>query len=495
MEYPADLRKQILDESLNLCLKTDEIKTIDKVIGMLPGFNADYQQSLRDVLMAVINDKVKKNIQAKDYLELYRKHVILLDAARQTETLTELLHYYLAINDIINIIDTICNILIVDANNVHIKIISSILSEFMPDQKQKREVIAILNCYMSRINTPKIKNILLNEIEILEKKVKLSSKPREIAVVLTTDCNLKCVMCNVCKNKYYISDILIEYIKKSMPYLEKIVWQGGEILLYKNIKDLLHLACKYNVEQRILTNGLLLDENKIKFIYENKIALSISIDAADKDKYEQIRTGADYNKLIEVLSKIREMNFLEADIDYTMPVVVMSKNYKDIEKLVDFAVKYGFRSIYFQKYIGDAKNPLSLNEQQEIEVVDKINSLINKKLPIYINTNLVKPFEKNINIPKPQEESKDNRVRQTENAKSDKLFCLAPWKTIFFDIDGQTGFSCYCDRVSVEGDLWNSDSIIKYRQSILDNALFKCCNVKCRNAGDDGRFIRKMGMT
>ena len=79
------------------------------------------------------------------------------------------------------------------------------------------------------------KNILLNEYEIGTNQIILKSKPRNLTVTLTNKCNLKCRMCYVWNHKYEINNKVIKNIISLFPYIETIVWIGGEVFLYKNI--------------------------------------------------------------------------------------------------------------------------------------------------------------------------------------------------------------------------------------------------------------------
>ena len=106
-------------------------------------------------------------------------------------------------------------------------------------------------------------NILLNEYEIAERKIILKSKVRRLYCAVTSFCNIKCIMCDIAKHKWELPEKMIDEIIGLMPYLENVMWQGGEVFLYKHFEKLMDGAHLNRVNQEIITSGLLLNENII----------------------------------------------------------------------------------------------------------------------------------------------------------------------------------------------------------------------------------------
>ena len=84
---------------------------------------------------------------------------------------------------------------------------------------------------------PFYKNVLLNEMEISQKKIVLKSKPRSLIVYLTNRCNLKCKMCPfaVSQKKQDISKKTVKEIINLFPYLQHIQWIGGDVFLSETL--------------------------------------------------------------------------------------------------------------------------------------------------------------------------------------------------------------------------------------------------------------------
>lgn len=413
----------------------------------------------------------------------------------------------------------------------------------------QKKILKILDEYAKSAKKLRAGNIFLNEIEIIRKKTTLKSKPRIIIASLTAYCNLKCVMCPQNKDRpYEIDKEHANYIKMIMPYLEEIRWLGGEVFLYKGFDEMLQLANKYGVYQEIITNGLLLDSKKLDLFVNNNINLTISLEAVDKELYEKIRVGGKFDDLINNLNAVKEYKKNVKNFSYVLSPVIMSLNYKQIDKLVDFALFYGFDKINFQKYTSyKFSKDFSLTAKQLNEVIIKIDKFKEKSLkneiPITVESNIEPESDINVenellmrisgdfNTPlsvleaQYQEELKkrtqsENKTQNEEiflepsvmpavkneldyaaqekpieklndNAQAMKLFCMAPWTTLaFFDNKG-IKFSCVSDHTTVSKveSMWNDKNVVAYRQKIVNND-YTCCNKVCHDSGTDGEKTR-----
>jgi len=137
---------------------------------------------------------------------------------------------------------------------------------------------------------PYLRNRLLNELEISQRKTILESKPRILLVTLTNRCNLHCYMCGRGDSDWEISPKIAEEIAGLLPYLELITWQGGEVFLTKNFDRLFEKTFGFEyLKQIVITNALLIEEGWAeKIALRNNVGLTVSIDSVDEKIYEHI---------------------------------------------------------------------------------------------------------------------------------------------------------------------------------------------------------------
>ncbi|GAB1401546.1 hypothetical protein MASR1M68_04570 [Elusimicrobiota bacterium] len=244
------------------------------------------------------------------------------------------------------------------------------------------KVLEILSLLENYIDDIKKKNIILNEYEIAKGLTVLKSKPRFLQVVLTTDCNLDCIMCGLSHSNHNLSKKFKESILEYLPFVENVIWQGGEPLLFKDFIELFDVSAKNNVFQTITTNGLLINDDILQIIENTKsnINLDISIDAVDKITYEKIRRKGNFDVLTDKIKLIGQKKLSrKPNFRFGMQAVIMKSNYKQIDSMIDFALQNGFNKIMFQRlYPGYLAQNEELNISENNFVCDCIDTYVKK---------------------------------------------------------------------------------------------------------------------
>lgn len=351
------------------------------------------------------------------------------------------------------------------------------------------------------------KNKFLNEYEIASKKIILTSKPRNLMVVLSNRCNIRCIMCMTSRSKWELPKERLDEIIELFPYLERIMWQGGEILLLPYFKDILKETTKYkNLRQSMISNFQLANEDIINLIVTNNVELTISVDGVCKETYESIRVGGSFEKLVNNLQKLLDMrNKIENKMILNMNVVVMRENYYKLSDFIDFAYKYKFNFICFmqldfvpknnivsdiiikrqqdlftdkdetemkilsyqmmlveqkaKKYGIRVESRLKTNRLSEIEIEEYVNKenfykqyIKDKKISIekeiskqYGINNVKRNFDYNIQngITIDSKEIIDYNEKICNN-KSQNMLCHLPWYSLTLDFDGSVRPDCQC---------------------------------------------------
>lgn len=335
----------------------------------------------------------------------------------------------------------------------------------------------------------KIKNILLNEYEIANKKIILKSYPRILQVFVTNKCNLRCFMCdeNNHNSNYEISDKNLELSLEIIPYLQYLLIRGGEIFLSKKTNIIIDKAINENVDIEIITNGLLLKEDILKKILDKNINLMISIDSQNKENYESIRGLGNFDKLLQVLELIKKLRTKNSKCILTLNMVVMKRNYTEIEKMLEFACKYGFDKVTLNSIAGSFPDENIFENIKYEKIVEELNSkkdyfdrlahkysiqLVNRLSMVNKNINHIDAFKIN------------NSTSDKENSKN--LFCLSPFRECYFSMNG------FCPQIECKRklkneninsffDFWNGNFMLEYRKKIICKQYMEICSDKCLN--------------
>ena len=356
--------------------------------------------------------------------------------------------------------------------------------------------------YIDNILDLKLKNSMLNKLEIAQQKVFLKSYPLRMTVSLITSCNLRCKMCPYNKDELFqLSRYQVDDIIKMLPYVEDIEWNGGEVFLFKYFDELLDSAYKNKVKQYITSNGLLINDVYAEKIVKYDINLILSIDSADKKVYENIRVGSSFNVLCKNIERLNYYyNLYNKKTKLCINAVLSKWNYCYDSNFIDillFAKKNNFYEVriymdLYEKNKEIAKNILLKFEKQK-------DSLINLAEKLKIGIQFVIPSLeiatkcKDVNNNKINIDKVDNLKLNMNNdiQKNSKIFCSLPFRKILYSFKGIVRPECVCQELAYVGenslpylpkyksieDYWNGKEILEMRENVYKNKLncFKTC--------------------
>jgi len=327
---------------------------------------------------------------------------------------------------------------------------------------------------------------MLNEIEILQRKTVLKSKIKRLWVTVTTRCNIRCRTCGLWSNPWDLPRKTADEVIELFPYLERVVWLGGEVFLYKFFDELFQKGLAFpHLQQQIITNGVILNEEWIKKILKAGAELTISVDGTTKDVYEYIRTGASFEKLIEnirIVNELRQKYHSKTKI--RMNTLIMKSNYHQIEEFVDFAKRYNFDQLSLLAVHFDedpAENILySKKDDQAMEYITAAIPKVRQK---------AKAYNIDLDILLPTEDLKfdefDEQNKKTASSNEGTLHCKMPWKYLFICDDGKVYLTGSCIKTigniyeSSIDEIWNSQQAQFYRESMLKNQFQGLCRPEC----------------
>ncbi|GEM_PF-2799806 len=311
------------------------------------------------------------------------------------------------------------------------------------------------------------KNAVLNEHEIATGSVILKSFPRGLWLAVSSKCNISCIMCRSNETNYELSENNMQKISTYFKYLEHISWWGGEPTISPKFYKLLGKALEYkNIKHTIITNGQHMPDELVDIIVKNNIEIVLSVDAVEKEKYESIRKGASFDKLLNTIGKlapVREKGLVR--INY----VVMNMNKDELKKVFDFAGRYKISKINFIPGCGNntEKNDFQISNSDINDISAELSDA--KNMDVFNSCVIIK-----------------NDVRQINCVRNE--FCHTPWTYMTFSYKGTIIPDNLCkffndkEFVLDETNLleyWNSEYAQDLRKSVLQK---HACNYNCPQA-------------
>lgn len=184
--------------------------------------------------------------------------------------------------------------------------------------------------------------------------IKNTENNKENCVIAAFDrtCNLYCESCR--NNKIVQTDPKVKYlkdffIKELLPDADIVNCAGdGEALFSRAYLDILK-NCK---EKKIiiLSNGTLANKEKVDFLSQlsdGKVIFALSVDAARKETYENLRRGACFDTLMENIRYIGEQVKSGRVRDLVFNYVISKKNYDEISEFTHMAKEIGASAVNF----------------------------------------------------------------------------------------------------------------------------------------------------
>ena len=207
-----------------------------------------------------------------------------------------------------------------------------------------------------------VRNQILNEREITEKKTVLKSFPNRLTVRLTNRCNILCKMCVMPTEKTWsVPKKTMDEVEALSPYLSDLQWQGGEpfVVNHAYLSRLIHRAAENpHLSQNIITNGLLMDREWVRTLVRCNVHTRISIDGATKEVFEDIRVGGKWDDLLNGIELFNEERARQnRHVRLELHMVVMRSNYHQLEQMIDFAQEHHFDIVDFSHIVIGANSP------------------------------------------------------------------------------------------------------------------------------------------
>jgi|AGTN01.1.fsa_nt_gi Predicted Fe-S oxidoreductases len=361
---------------------------------------------------------------------------------------------------------------------------------FMGDRERVIELADILEKQLAP-GDDFTRNIVLNEREIAEGKLVLRSRPRSFTITLTNRCNLDCIMCEAKRIDWDIPESVLGEITGAFPYLEHVMWQGGEVFLLDGFTGVLREAKKYpRMKQVITSNGMALSKDTIQELAaQPDLTLTLSIDAAERDSFERIRKGASWETLLANIAALNEARRAAGPgMKLNINVTVMRSNYRKLGGILEFAHTHHFDFVFFTTVTGNegtGENIFVDRDPEALGYLAREMPVIEKKAKEY------GIFLHNW-LPRPPAGAPANGERRAEKPAEQAnrhagLLCHAPWQRIYIDWKGNFFPDCMClpdkpagnVKEATLAELWNGEGMQGYRKKMLEGRYAGLCKKDC----------------
>ena len=228
--------------------------------------------------------------------------------------------------------------------------------------------------------------------------------------ILSEQCNLACKYCFLGNNnkdkraRFHKENMTKEIALKGINYFVKqlelqplddnrkpnVIFYGGEPLI--NFETLDFIVCQFgelkknhpvlkNIEYSIVTNGLLLTEERMKRLQELHVSIGISIDGCDEKANEmRVDTAGNtvFHKIIRTLDLAKSIQ-----VPVSLSITLTEESIKNKSAMLDLIKKYGIKGLGFNIMMSDVdtKLPESYNVAAADFIIEMFKEL--REIGIY----------------------------------------------------------------------------------------------------------------
>lgn len=326
----------------------------------------------------------------------------------------------------------------------------------------------------------------------------------QLTLILTEECNLRCSYCiysgNYSHNRKHENNFMsFDIAKKSCDdYLNSfyqsqnifplkvpvIGFYGGEPLLNyevlkKTVEYLNHTY--YKINYTISTNGILLNDEIMKFLTDNNFSIAVSING-DENENDRLRIAKDnkgtYNKVFDNIVKISKMSktpiLLLSTIDSGTNVYELKKYFEKFEENSNVVIArisqvLGDYTDWYDRYSSAQKSSF-INQIEIIRSEFHSKLLNNIKMTNFENLFFGIEYKRIINLIK-------NRTNdEIEKSMSIKLGICIPSTKIAVDYSGNYYI---CEKVNNTRSIGNCQDGLNYKniEKIMDD--FNRSTIQC----------------
>ena len=229
--------------------------------------------------------------------------------------------------------------------------------------KQKREQM------IANLQNDKIDSCLgCPHIYESEKKPVVNDQIKFLSIEQHSICNLRCTYCSPVyyggiKTKYSVVNFFEKMkAKGNLKSLDGVAWGGGEPTLDKSFKDIMEIIVDYldgEKYHKVFTNSVRYNETVKKYIDDEKISITTSVDAGSEELFKRIRGRDKYHNVFENLKKYSSNKPERVTIKY----IFTDENYNlsELDAFIKNCEKHSLINCCFQISLNFKKDKIPYN--------------------------------------------------------------------------------------------------------------------------------------
>lgn len=324
--------------------------------------------------------------------------------------------------------------------------------------KAAREINKQLNFTESRNNLPVV-----------------NSRPLRIGFDISDACNVRCIFClaeNGRKPKSHPEAFrkpeLLDPFEPILPFINLAILSSYEAVLNPWLDRFVEKFWEYRTPLQIFSNGNAFEPELSEYLLQRGLkSLWCSFHAADKNTYETIMKGSDYDKVLNNLMYMKHYAKDKGLNDYklTMVFCAMRRNIKELPGYVELAHKLGAQEIQVN-YLLVTREGLGLEEEAMCFHPELYDYMVCKAK--------LRAAQLGITL-------KHQRLFSEGAKEADTGPCYRPWEHMIVNKCGETTVCCGgCGSVGnmfEQGfpQMWNSRRLIDFRSRVnSDNPPAAC---------------------
>ena len=190
--------------------------------------------------------------------------------------------------------------------------------------------------------------------------------PRRMEFALSTQCNLRCVMCSgefsssirsrreglpALPERY--GDAFMEEIRPFLAHLEQARFLGGEPFLAEVNHRIWRLLAEEapDVECNVTTNGTVWNHRVAEVLERLRFSIGISIDGITRETVERVREGASFDRVMSNVERFLAYRG-QTGASVSLTYCLMTENWHEFGRFLEFAEERGC-----QVYVNTVRQP------------------------------------------------------------------------------------------------------------------------------------------